>query len=168
MRALRQGGSWNPPKSGARFLALGGSWRPLEALGGFWRFLEALENWRVLVLEALGGGGPWRPARPSIFRPSKTILLEVGIEGVALNPNRKVIRVVACDVSQRGGSVEESPVSMASWATSMKFAGRRTCRHPQIPGSGVALSAHGYSALRRKTPLTLNPKPLKKALAAKT
>ena len=33
------------------------------------------------------------------------------------------------------------------------------CRHPQIPGSGVAPSAHGYSALRRKTPQTLNPKP---------
>ena len=54
-------------------------------------------------------------------------------------------------MSHTGGSVEEGPVSMASWATSTKFAVRRMCRHPQIPGSGAAPSAHGYSALRRQT-----------------
>ena len=40
-----------------------------------------------------------------------------------------------------------------------KFAGRRPCRHPQIPGSGMPPSARGYSALRKQTSYTLNPKP---------
>ena len=36
----------------------------------------------------------------------------------------------------KAGLKQESPGLMASWAIS------RTCRHPQIPGSGVAPSAH--------------------------
>ena len=31
---------------------------------------------------------------------------------------------------------------MDSWAISTRFAGRRICRHPQIPGSGVALNCN--------------------------
>ena len=63
--------------------APGGAWRPLEALeapGGPWRPLEA-------------PGGPPAAARlPSFYSFSKKReddLFEVGIEGVALNPNRK-------------------------------------------------------------------------------
>ena len=41
-----------------------------------------------------------------------------------------------------GGDLEESPASMASWATSTRFAA-------QIPVSPLA---HGDSALRRYTP----------------
>ena len=59
----------------------------------------AIADWRLL--EAPGGpggsgrslqvpGGPWRPLRSSQLKEKREDdLLEVGIEGVALNPNRK-------------------------------------------------------------------------------
>ena len=51
-----------------------------QALDGAWR-----------LLEALGSGGPCKPLRPFVFlwKKREDDLLEVGIEGVALNPNRK-------------------------------------------------------------------------------
>ena len=79
--------------------APGGPWRPLEAPGGPWRPLEAWQSlsenpalcrsWRPLRLL-----GSWLEAPPAAgpsfsWKEQEDDLFEVGIEGVALNPNRK-------------------------------------------------------------------------------
>ena len=106
--------------------ASGGPWRPLEAPGGRpWRPrpLGLWSSWRPgrwnRKLLRRWRPGCWRPCRPAPANPpaagpsfswkeQEDDLFQVGIEGVALNPNREVIWVVACDVSQRVGVLKKA------------------------------------------------------------
>ena len=120
-----------PPRHGLAQIQTGaeGPWRPLKAPADPCRPLEA-------------PGGPWWSWRP-LEAPGGPWVLLCSCLKQALT--RNYLGGSLCLTA--GGSVEEGPVSMASWATSTRFAGRRMC-----------------PALRRQTPQTLNPKPRAQSL----